>query len=154
MPLFLSEELQKITELIPHAQKSNPVVSKKGIDWHLSHSLKVINGICKALIVSDSSEYKHSFNIKRSYVFLTGGFPRGVGKAPKAVSPSDQITEEDLLNQINKVRAIIPELSTLPLNSHFKHPYFGMLNLERSKKFLIIHTNHHFKIIKDILKNQ
>ena len=44
-------------------------------------------------------------------------------------------------------------MKELHANSNFKHPYFGVLNLKMTKRFLEIHTNHHLKIIKEILQS-
>jgi hypothetical protein len=46
----------------------------------------------------------------------------------------------------------LESFNDLEKNSFFIHPLFKQLNKKQTIKFLKLHTNHHFKIIKDILK--
>ena len=84
-------------------------------------------------------------------LYLFNYFPRGKGKAPKAVVPTDVQTSEQLREDLQTVRLMLLELEHLDAKSNFMHPYFGQLNLKQTKKFLALHTKHHLKIIDDIL---
>ena len=128
-------------------------VSERGVDWHIDHSLKVIINISKAFIKSDESNYKWKFNFLRLYCLTLGYFPRGKGKAPKVVNNKEKIAIEDLNTQVATAKEIIKELSGLNNKKNFQHLYFGLLNLKQGKRFLGVHTNHHIKIIKDILNH-
>jgi len=147
---FLTKEVVELEKMIAHSEICATSVSSKSIDWHIDHSLKVILKISKSLKYSESITYKWKFNLIRSIIFLTQYIPRGKGKAPKVVLPPNKILKEDLLLQIDKTYQNLNEFENLPANSNFKHPYFGLLNLKMTKKFLKIHTNHHLKIIRDI----
>ena len=46
----------------------------------------------------------------------------------------------------------ITYLKDCEANQYFMHPFFGQLNKKQTIKFLEIHTEHHLKIIRDILK--
>jgi hypothetical protein len=37
---------------------------------------------------------------------------------------------------------------------YFHHPFFGHLKLNKTIKFLEIHTNHHLQIIHEIIHSQ
>jgi len=147
---FLTEEIVELEKMIAHSEFCATQVSAKSIDWHIDHSLKVIIKISNALKNSDPLTFQWKFNLVRYIVFLTKYIPRGKGKAPKVVLPPNKILKEDLLLQIDKTYQNLNEFENLPANSNFKHPYFGLLNLKMTKKFLKIHTNHHLKIIRDI----
>jgi len=54
--------------------------------------------------------------------------------------------------QIQKACQNIEHIISANKNAHFNHFIFGALNKNRTIRFLEIHTNHHLKIIKDILK--
>jgi hypothetical protein len=150
--MFLENEIGKIEEFINQAEKLNIQVSEKGVDWHIDHSLKVINSVIHALKKSNPSDYKRKFNLLRSFIFTFQFIPKGKGKAPKAVVANGNITKEDLFLQLKDAKVRLVEMEDLPKNRFFKHPYFGMLNLNLSKKFLSIHSKHHIKIIRNIIK--
>ena len=78
--------------------------------------------------------------------------PRGKAKAPKIVRPEGDISPETLNLSLEIVRENIKDWKTLDKNVHFQHPFFGVLNKRETEKFLILHTKHHWMIIKDILK--
>ena len=40
---------------------------------------------------------------------------------------------------------------SLDKNTHFPHPFFGILNKKETENFLVLHTKHHLMIINDIL---
>jgi hypothetical protein len=149
----LSAYIQALEDSIPHAEKINPTVSSGAVGWHVQHCLMVISGIANQLKKSDPSQYKYSFNKIRTLVYLMNKIPRGKGKAPSVVNPVEVFSAPQLHQMIQSAKDIIEELKTLPKYSHFMHPYFGMLHLRSSYKFLNIHTNHHLKIIKDIVKS-
>jgi hypothetical protein len=131
----------------------NSQVSQVNVSWHLAHSLKVIYNIIKVLQVSNPADYHWRFNLNRSFVYFINFIPRGKGKAPKAVVPANEISKEELHKDIATVRQLLEELQHLDTKSNFTHPYFGQLNLKQTKKFLALHTNHHLKIMDDIIRS-
>ncbi len=142
----------EIESKIDHFETSNFAVSKSTVGWQVDHSLRVINGVITQIKKSNDNEYKWKFNFPRLIVFTLNKIPRGKANAPKTVRTYEEILQQDLRNQIEIAKKLILEFNSLPKNSNFKHPYFGNLNLKQSIKFLQIHTNHHLKIINDILK--
>lgn len=129
-----------------------PEVSDKPIGWHLDHSLRVIIGIVNSLRNADPAQYSPGLSLSARYVFLTGHIPRGKGRAPKAVVAPSDIDASQLQELLQKAQALYPLLDELPPQHYFEHPYFGHLKVKRSRRFLEIHTYHHLKIIRDILK--
>lgn len=127
-------------------------VSQREVSWHMAHSLKVIAKVIEAVKNSNPQEYQWKFNFFRSLTYTLGFFPRGKGKAPKSVLPSDNISIAMLQEEFITVRKLILELETQEAKSNFMHPYFGQLNLKETKRFLALHTKHHLKIIEDIIK--
>ncbi|MBT8384256.1 MAG: hypothetical protein KJO83_00950 [Bacteroidia bacterium] len=149
--MLLEKIINDLEQKIDHADKLAANISEKAVDWHIDHSLKVIIAVVNALQNSDPADYKWKFNFIRFYIFTVGSIPRGKGKAPKSVLPADHIIKENLLLQLKEAKERLKIIEKLPLNSNFKHPYFGILNVKMTTTFLDIHTKHHLKIINDIV---
>ncbi len=149
---FLEESLLEIERHLPKRAARNQAVSHVPVAWHLDHSLKVVNSICDALTVSNPQNFEHSFSASRFYCFTLGYIPRGVAQSPKAVRPPAIITPEDLLLQLEMARVKLRSIEGLDEKAHFEHPYFKMLDKGQAKRFVKIHTEHHLKIIRDILE--
>ena len=142
--------LHKLESNLKSKDAFNSKVSNEDISWHIAHSLKVIYNIIKVLQNSNPEDYHWKFNRNRSFVYFFNSIPRGKGKAPKSVLPTEDLTIEFLQTEFIKVRELILELNSLDTKSNFMHPYFGQLNLKQTKKLFLIHTKHHLKIIDDI----
>jgi hypothetical protein len=149
--MLLEKKLVELELLFNQLEKQNSRISVQPVGWHIDHSLKVVIKTCEAVKKSNPDDYKWRFNFFRFVVFTMGSFPRGSGKAPKSVVADGEITVQDLDEQFQQARSLIKDVVVLPAMSNFKHPYFGLLKLNEFLKFLFIHTNHHQKIIKDII---
>ena len=153
MPLnTVNNALEKLESHIENHTISNPKISKSDIAWHIDHSLKVINNVIIALQKSDSNTYKNNFSFLGKMFFTLGFFPRGKAKAPKYVRPPEVILKEDLITQLQEAKNYVSTIADLDKNAYFKHPLFGHINKKRVSKFLALHTNHHLKIMDDIMK--
>jgi len=150
---FLDSEFSKIASYVSQRDALNPKVSKVDVAWHLDHILKTVIVVCKSLEVSKPEDYKSNFNLTRTMIYLWGDFPRGVAKAPRVVRPPDVIRTEDLHLQIATAKAGLKTIQGLDENAHFEHPYFSIINKKQSIRFLKIHTRHHLRIVRDIIKN-
>ncbi|MGB5419756.1 DUF1569 domain-containing protein [Algibacter sp.] len=148
----LNKLLSQIEINIPKRDIKNEAVSKSTIGWQLDHSLKVLNAVSEWTENSNPEDYKFKLNFWRIVLLTLGYFPRGKVKAPKHVLPPEEITTEDLEKQLQTARTHIEKLKLLAKNSYFKHFIFGKLNKKQTLRFLEVHTNHHLKIVNDILK--
>lgn len=149
---FLEEQLMTIENHFQDKDNKNLDVSKSGVDWHLDHMLKVINNISNSLAISNPSDYKATFNTQRVFVHTTGYIPRGAAQAPTSVTPPKIIILDSLRLQLALARQNLTKIESLDEHSHIKHPVFNILNRDQTRRFLEIHTNHHLKIIADILE--
>ncbi|NNC49945.1 MAG: DUF1569 domain-containing protein [Flaviramulus sp.] len=148
----LKNQLIKLESYFPLIEKENHKVSKSTVGWQLDHTLRVFNAVSEWTENSDPKEYRWKFSFWRSVLFPLNYFPRGKVKAPKHVSSPETIKTEDLKTQLQTARKHIDKLDTLPKNAYFKHFIFGMLSKKQTLRFLQMHTNHHLKIVNDILK--
>lgn len=149
---MLNREFKIIRAHLKDIEKDKLSVSKANVGWHLDHSLKVINSVFGALKSSNPSEYKKEFNALRVLTFAIGYFPRGKAKAPKRVAPPEIILKDDIVSQLDLAIVNLENIDKLDGNQFFTHPLFKQLNKKETVKFLRLHTNHHLKIVKDILK--
>lgn len=145
--------LKELEASVLHAYKTVPNISHRGVGWHLEHTLNIIISICETLEVSKPIDFKPKSSLMKSFIFYTGYIPRGKGKSPAPFNNKGTITTENLIHLLSKAKENLKVIEYLPENSHFPHPYFGSLNLKLAKKFILIHSNHHLKIIKEIIRN-
>ena len=144
--------LPELANYITHHNQSNKAISEVSVGWHIEHSLLVIKQITSTVAQSEPKLYKYKFNISRFFVFLSKTIPRGKAKAPKVVIPVEEITIETLQESLKNTYQAIAYLKDCQEHQYFMHPFFGQLNKKQTIKFLAIHTEHHLKIIRDILK--
>ena len=148
----LIKQIQDITTYLPDLDKTKPTVSSVAVGWHIEHILLVIRQITATVGQSDPLLYKSKFNFTRAWVYLLNYIPRGKAKAPKIVIPSSKINLQSLEESILHTYQAIHYLKDCQANQYFMHPIFGDLNQKQTIRFLAIHTEHHLKIIRDILK--
>jgi hypothetical protein len=148
----LSALFDYLATKIEYHQKINPTVSSASVGWHIAHTTLAAKQIIEQLEKSDPASYKWKFNSPRFFVFLMNKIPRGKGKAPKSVQIEEGFTIDSLNSFIAVIQEKVKMLSTMEAKKNFIHPYFGMLHLKATIKTLLIHTNHHIKIIDDIIK--
>lgn len=151
---LLHAQLNEMKQYISEKDTVNHAVSSAPVDWHLSHSLKVINNIITTLESSDPKEFNKEFSFWRVLIFLTRKIPRGKARSPKVVLPPEKITAQDLEKEWTRAKQNVSLINSFPRRAHFKHPYFKHLDRNQTKKFLEIHTEHHLKIIRDILSKK
>jgi len=140
-----------LEKYIDHQDKFDEKVSKQGVGWHLDHVFRATIGTCQVLKKSNPNDYRWKFSFIRFAILTSNYIPRGKGRAPKITTSQEPITKEALINQYQQVMQHLSEIEGLHAHSNFQHPYFGLLNLKTTKKFLRTHTHHHLKIVRDIV---
>ncbi|MBW4360936.1 DUF1569 domain-containing protein [Flavobacterium taihuense] len=152
------EELKKLLialeSKIPNQEILSPLVSKSSVGWHIEHALLTMNLVIESIQKSKPEHYKRTFNFNRFLVFTLNKIPRGRVRAPKAVQPNQDFNSDSLKNHLEKGKKNLNKLSTLNANNYFEHPFMGHLKLKSTIKFIKIHTNHHIKIIDDIIESK
>ena len=148
----LNNLLDELELQIANYSKLNQAISEGNVGWHIVHSCLVINSVCGAVLKSDASKFIKKFSIKAFLVLLLNSFPRGKAKAPSFTVPSEELSPASILKSIQAARTSLETLAKAGKNQYFTHPIFGDLNTGQTFKFLGVHTHHHLKIIKDIMK--
>lgn len=150
----LTELINELDNKTPFITQRNTAVSQASIGWHLEHSLLALVKMISAVENSNPADYKREFNIKRLIVFTIGKIPRGKANAPEAVKPAGETTAEKIQPLIEKAKQKAEAFEKLSTGKFFKHPVFGDLKRKQAQKAISIHTNHHLRIINDIISNQ
>ena len=150
---FLDKELAEIESLIEKRDVKNTAVSQADVAWHLDHSLKVVNRLSESLSTSNPEDFASELNMSRLVVFTTGIIPRGRAQASEEVLPPAEIRTEDILAQLATARTNLTGLSDLDEKAHMEHPVFRTLDKGQTKRLMKVHTRHHLKIIRDILRH-
>ena len=101
---------------------------------------------------SDPTLFRNNFSLLGKICFKIGYFPRGKAKVPKYLKSPEVILESDIVTQFAEARQHIKEIENLADNAYFRHPIFGHINKKRVFRFMDTHTNHHLKIVKEIVK--
>lgn len=149
----LNTLLDQLETKIPFLESSNPEISRANVGWHIEHCLLTLNGVAKNLMQSNPKDYKWTFNFIRTLVLFQKKIPRGKAKAPRLVMPEGNLTQVSLQTHLSLTRNAMKELGLLSKDNYFEHPYFGKLKLKQTIEFLEVHTQHHLKIIEDIINN-
>jgi len=134
----------------PFAHVHAPDVSKWSIGMHIQHCAMVMNGVCRALNQSNPPAPKTKFSPVSSIIFLTGRIPRGRGRAPDVVIPSQSVTPTVLTDLLAESESWMERVSQLDPDAWFEHFAFGVLNRNKTIRFLGIHNRHHLRIVTDI----
>jgi hypothetical protein len=145
----LAHQLAEMESMIPDAHVENLAVSNGSVGWHLAHTILVINQVISAVAISDPARYRPKQKFIKWVIFLTKRIPRGKVKAPKVVEPAQDM---DLKEALERASIGIINLMSVEKNQFFSHPMFGDLNRGKTIQFLWIHTEHHLKIVRDLLK--
>lgn len=148
----LVQVLQDFENQTPHYLAQDNSISGGNVGWHIIHSCLVITSVAKSILQSDPSTFKKTFSWKAFIVLLLAKFPRGKVKAPSFTQPASEITSNTVLEHIKEARKSAALLLTANKKLYFTHPIFGDLQLPSAIRFLYVHSYHHEKIIRDILR--
>ena len=148
----LLKVLKYFEKQAPQYMANNLVVSEGNVGWHIIHSCLVVTSVSKAIMNSDPAAYKKKYSWKAFFILLFNKIPRGKVKAPSFTQPSNEVTRDMVLQHIDEAHKSVRLLLTTNKNNFFTHPIFGDLRVPTAIKFLYVHSYHHEKIIRDILK--
>jgi len=148
------QSLKNLASYLDQAPLLAPQVSERGVDWHIEHSLKTAMVMLKAIINSDPAKFKPKFSPSKSLILATGKIPRGKAKAPKMINNREEVDLSSLPALFEQTEKLLQEVQQQADKAHFNHPFFGHLKRDQGIKFVAIHSNHHLKIIADILAAQ
>jgi hypothetical protein len=104
-----------------------------------------------SIAASNPANYAPKHTFVKWLILLTKKIPRGKVRAPKYVVP-ETISKEELEEALDRASLSVLNLLNQSPKQYFTHPMFGDINTKLAARFLWIHTEHHLKIARDILK--
>ncbi len=138
---------------LAHAEVHAPAVSQWSVGNHVHHCCLAMIGICWLLESSTPPMPPSKFSMRTTVVLLSGWIPRGRGKSPESVLPTDTSMGE-LESLVDRSERAVVEAHHLDPQSWFKHFAFGVLDRDKTLRFIRIHNGHHLRIIEDITSAQ
>jgi hypothetical protein len=142
------ESLRQTAEL---ADLRAPAVSEWTTGMHVHHCCLTMTGVCRLLLESRSPLPSRGISILREAIFLTGRIPRGRAKSPVQVLPEEGLGTAQLLSLLDESERQIELARGALAGAWFRHFALGVMDRDRTLRFLRIHNRHHARIIADIL---
>jgi hypothetical protein len=116
---------------------------------HLDHTIKVASSTIQVLLKPTLPALPYGINFMGRMVLTSGWIPRGRGNAPEKLRGMPA-TKDELIARLTELDVILERTaatSDRDATPVLRHPLFGGLSFSQSLEFLVIHTNHHLKII-------
>jgi hypothetical protein len=150
----IREQFTRMRAIVQSPQLLDPV--QKISNWspaeHLDHTLKVALSIVNRLTKPEPVEGSISF-LGRVVLFVNR-IPRGRGKSPAKLHGSRE-TPLVLETALAKLETRLAALAAADIDAArtpaVPHPRFGGLTPQEALRFMAIHTDHHLKIVDEIL---
>lgn len=144
--------LDVLKRFVPKADVVAPDVSKWSVGMHVQHCCLATIAVCESLVASEPPVPPSSFSLVTSAIFLTGRIPRGRGKSPEQAIPRDQIWTNEMEGLLLDSERRLEAARQVSRDHWYRHFAFGVLDRDRTLKFIGIHNRHHIRIVQDILR--
>jgi len=121
---------------------------------HFDHMIKVAHSILYVLAKPEIVAAPRGINLLGRIVLVLGWMPRGRAQAPERLR-GGAVTVEELQARLTELEAMLDRVAgrtdapTVPI---LRHPTFGGLTREQALRFIIIHTEHHLKIVRTVIR--
>jgi hypothetical protein len=154
----LSRQMDEITSFIGRGDESVCTLKQNISGWsaaeQLDHTLKV-NGSVLARVLQDPEPdpLPKPMNLIGRIILALGWIPRGKGRSPKSMR-GEPATCPALETQASKVRQQLEAVTAAHVARSrplVPHPRFGGLSTEEALRFMVVHTEHHLKIVREIV---
>jgi hypothetical protein len=112
-----------------------------------------LHAVAKGMMASDGPGRP---TFRGHLVIRTGFIPRGKGRAPDIAKPSGlelslvQSGFAEVRDEADALTDLLPAISADPCTR--KHHLLGFFTPRQWLRFAHVHSHHHYKIIRDILK--
>jgi len=155
----LAAQLAEIDSLLEGGEerlgRRAPRVSGWSVAQQIDHLLKVLSGALGRL-QAPGEPLAAGINWTGRLLLGVGRLPRGVAQAPRATAGLERSGAE-LRSAADEVRERLAEVRAggavlVDRRPRVRHPYFGGLSALQAIRFLAVHTDHHLRIVREILR--
>ncbi|NQV72541.1 hypothetical protein HQ496_05420 [bacterium] len=156
MQLFIDRLNQQLTELDGFTNMTlirQETISKWSVGQHIEHSLIAISGMILALRKEHPGTGSRAPNVYRDSVMEAKQFPRGAIEAPAISRPSESPDQKFLQRMLIKTSNRVGNPLEISQKATLIHPIMNVMYRDEAIEFMTIHTEHHLKIIRDILSD-
>lgn len=142
--------LKALRATLADAEAHAPSVSAWPVGMHVAHCCLATNEICRSLL--DAGAPAPGGPTVAGRLCLTfGRIPRGRGRAPESVRPPSDVRREDLPAALDESGRLLVEALGADPRAWYRHFVFGVLDRDRSLRFVAVHNRHHLRIIADVV---
>lgn len=144
--------LAELRGVAPQAAIQAPDVSGWSVGMHVEHLCLAMIAVFGALVASEPPVPRQRFNLITAAVFATGRIPRGRGKSPAQAVPRQGVLKDALVPMLDESERWFERARQCSSDQWFRHFAFGIMDRDRTIRFMGIHNRHHLRIIQDILR--
>ena len=134
---------------------AQPRISAWSVSEHVDHVLKVAQSIVRRVNQADAEPGKRGITFLGRAVLLGGWIPRGRGKSPERLAGT-RVAAAEIESSLAKLEqmmaAVVIDACESSRRPTVPHPLFGGLTPTQALRFAVVHTNHHLRIVADILR--
>lgn len=149
------ERMRALTR-VPELLVCNERVSGWCPAEHLDHMAKVTGSVV-GVLGDENAQRRPGVTLIGRLIMLVGWIPRGRGKSPKRLLPT-RASAEEIEASIARVQHALDALPATALSPArgpvVPHPLFGGLTPPQALRFMVVHNEHHLKIVRDILPSK
>jgi len=143
--------LVRLRELSEHSAVRVPHVSSWSIGMHVQHCVLAAVGICRVLESSRAPPPRTWRTLVGRFVLWRGRLPRRRATAPPVTVPEVELSSTQLEALLGGAASVLEQARALPADSWFGHFALGTLRRDEALRFIDVHTNHHLRIVAEIL---
>ena len=154
----LSHQLDEITTFIGRGDDSVCTLKQDVSGWtaaeQLDHVLKVNASVLARVLQQPEPEaLPKGINLIGRIILGIGWIPRGKGRSPKSLR-GEPAKCAALETQVASVRQQLDAVTSAHMARStplVPHPRFGGLSTDQALRFMVVHTEHHLKIVREIV---
>ncbi|MCL7967398.1 MAG: DinB family protein [marine benthic group bacterium] len=151
--LNANHEIEALRRAAARCDTHDPDVSQWTVGMHVHHCCLATTAVCESLLASEPPTPRAPRSVLTAAVFLFGRIPRGRGKSPEQAMPEAGVSREDLDAMLDASAEGLRAVAATDPRKWFRHFSFGVMDRDRTLKFVRIHNRHHLRIIADIIKS-